>query len=779
MTAYTASVRSALREIHIYDTFAYSWFGVRFPPIALHVRKQLSSSALCDWLVSELSSLFYANFYTTGVPTPVDVASTLQSRAAGRAFLYKLEEANASSGYCEGGWQVQAVGEGELLLRGFGVTVRSSMRECCSPDTYPRPAPGDTLSLRSPRGLQHRSPGYYLVLGESPLPRDSHNKIVRLYWNLRPDGAPQLISFITRNLQGTDVPYRLKVLSDPGSYTRCDAGVLYIRHCDYHRIAALVEELHLAIARELKGEIPAFTKRLAWGLGYAEEPTNDESFGRSRARLMAEGVVESYVTGRRAIDDYLCAIRTRFQAEGLDLERPFLVPTLTGMGPSNVGQLRPSNSITWEYDSTKFPSDESLSMADAIGSRLIQEAFWHAEECNWLSDAQDSGSMLTRAPSAYMFLGPDLYSGTSGIALFLAELSLASSSPKARSTAIGAIRNALRRASEGRIGSAGLYGGQIGVALAAARIGCILDEDKLTELAEELVKIALVRARTAVEDEGCDFDIIGGDAGSIVALLTLRGFFKTDSMVEAAKWYGARLVQKAKYSARGCSWESPKHLYVKDLTGLAHGAAGASLALLEIYRATADPEALDVALHGFAYEDSWFDTESGNWPDFREESRRNHRKRQAGRSACFWCHGAPGILLTRLRCLEITRDSQMEYHARRALKTTQAMLADALRTGEGSFSLCHGLAGNADVVMLSSDFLGDEVVSGSVSPPTVGMAGIERAKSSRLFGPGSGVEAPGLMHGMAGIGYFYLRLCRQNIPSVLFPVNPEAWSQDS
>jgi lantibiotic modifying enzyme len=121
----------------------------------------------------------------------------------------------------------------------------------------------------------------------------------------------------------------------------------------------------------------------------------------------------------------------------------------------------------------------------------------------------------------------------------------------------------------------------------------------------------------------------------------------------------------------------------------------------------------------------------------------------------------------------------MEYHVRRALKTTQAMLADALRTGEGSFSLCHGLAGNADVVMLSSDFLGDEVVSESVSPPTVGVAGIERAQSSRLFGPGSGVEAPGLMHGMAGIGYFYLRLCRQNIPSVLFPVNPEAWSQDS
>ena len=242
-----------------------------------------------------------------------------------------------------------------------------------------------------------------------------------------------------------------------------------------------------------------------------------------------------------------------------------------------------------------------------------------------------------------------------------------------------------------------------------------------------------------------------------------------NTALEAASWHGSRLMAKAKYSARGCSWESPNHAYRNDLTGLAHGAAGAGLALVELYRATGDSKALQVALDSFAYEDSWFNIENGNWPDFREDAWHRRRQRQARDFACFWCHGAPGILLTRLRALRITGDSKMADRVRQALETTRAMLSNAVQSGDGSFSLCHGLAGNADVIMLSAEYLGEQVVSADGYPSVVGAAGIERAQHDRLIGPGSGVDAPGLMHGMAGVGYFYLPLGGRRIPSVLLP----------
>ena len=356
----------------------------------------------------------------------MDATSELQSRVATKAFLRKLAEANTSPGYCEEGWQVKAVNAEDFILEGHGLRVRSSLSECCFPEGV-RPVPDDILALHSPQALQNVSPGYYLVLGDVPLLRDNQNTIVRLYWNLRPTGAGQLISLITRGLCGVGVPYRLKVLNDPGLYTRCDAGVLYMLRSDYPRIVRLMEKVHLAITRELKGPVPAFTKQLAWGVGYAEEPTAGESFGRSRTRLMAEGLVESYASGHRDTEDYVAAIRARFEAKGLDLEQPFLERTLIKMEPAFLPQLHVGSAAILEVLPSNLPSDMGLSIADTIGSRLTAEAFWHEGECNWLSDAQEPGSTLAKGASIYAFLGPDLYSGTSGIALFLAEVSLACS----------------------------------------------------------------------------------------------------------------------------------------------------------------------------------------------------------------------------------------------------------------------------------------------------------------------------------------------------------------
>lgn len=72
----------------------------------------------------------------------------------------------------------------------------------------------------------------------------------------------------------------------------------------------------------------------------------------------------------------------------------------------------------------------------------------------------------------YSTLGPDLYGGTSGVALFLAELAAVTGDELFRRTAIGTIAHALARAPDLAVNlDCSLYSGRVGIAVAAAAVG--------------------------------------------------------------------------------------------------------------------------------------------------------------------------------------------------------------------------------------------------------------------------------------------------------------------
>ena len=123
----------------------------------------------------------------------------------------------------------------------------------------------------------------------------------------------------------------------------------------------------------------------------------------------------------------------------------------------------------------------------------------------------------TAAPVTYRSLPPDLYFGTSGVGLFLAELHAVTGDLAARRTALGALRHALSRVdvvpSAARLG---LFSGWLGIAFAAARVGTLLEEGELLERARELAE----RSTRARVDERA-YDLISGRAGGIAALLAL------------------------------------------------------------------------------------------------------------------------------------------------------------------------------------------------------------------------------------------------------------------
>jgi lantibiotic modifying enzyme len=205
-------------------------------------------------------------------------------------------------------------------------------------------------------------------------------------------------------------------------------------------------------------------------------------------------------------------------------------------------------------------------------------------------------------------------------------------------------------------------------------------------------------------------------------------------------------MERARRRDEGSSWTTLPGK--PDLAGLSHGASGIALALLELHHVTGDARHLQAAREGFRFERSLFDPRLENWADVR------------GTEPAFpvaWCHGAPGIGLARLRAYELLREEQWRAEAEAALRTTRRSLEAS--TPGADFSLCHGVAGNAELFLYAAQVLRDPSLLDVAT--TAGLWGLElyeRPARPWPCGVRAGGENPSLMLGLAGIGWFYLRL---------------------
>jgi lantibiotic modifying enzyme len=539
------------------------------------------------------------------------------------------------------------------------------------------------------------------------------------------------------------------VLKDPAAYIRCDAAVLYLRDSHLDRAAACVRDMARRLAHELKPGTPALTKPLATGIGLAQDPASGESFGLHRCGLLAEALVRAHAAGARSVDARLAFVESRFAESGLSLDRPYL----------NAGTSDPEIDLSVARRSQRRrsvgsdrPMDRGglIAAARAIGDRLCAQALWHERRCSWVGVVSDPAADGEPAVNVCRALGPEIYSGASGVALFLAQLYAVAPSRRLRDTARGAIRQAMARCegvrSELRLG---LYSGWPGIALAATMVGQLLGDDECLDgavtLAARLRDIVNVRRRS-------EFDLLSGSAGAIVALLFLRRALQRKGLGGLAVALGDRLLRSASNEGTtmsSSSWATVNFPARRNLTGYSHGTAGVAAALLELAQATGDERYRAGAERGFAYERRWFNPHKQNWPDFREtDGRRNEPD-----YASAWCHGAPGIALSRLRAWELVADDGCRAEGLTAAETTRTALRYALDAGATGYTLCHGLAGNADVLLEMQRLERRDADATLIH---------EVARRLRPH-----LDRPSLMVGQAGVGYFYLRVAAPSVPSML------------
>jgi type 2 lantibiotic biosynthesis protein LanM len=396
-----------------------------------------------------------------------------------------------------------------------------------------------------------------------------------------------------------------------------------------------------------------------------------------------------------------------------------------------------------------------LEAAASLGRRLAREALWAGDRCNWLGDSMefvDNGwNVVHRA------LGPDLYGGSSGIALFLAHLHRLTGERLFRVTAEGAMAHAEARLQDiPAAGRMAFYSGWIGIAHALVEMAEAFGDGAMLDRAFDLIAAA---ARDAADSPG--LDVIGGAAGAIPALIDIHHRHPRDAVLPLATKLGEHLLATARQSENGWSWNTMDGQTSHDPTGYSHGAAGIALALLELSLETGNPQFRHAAERGFAYERQWFSTEQENWPDFRTIANATSGAGTGALNyAIAWCHGAPGIGLSRVRAYEILKSEELKREAEAAIRTTTRFLANPGYGMQGDFTLCHGRGGNAELLIYAGEALGD--AASRENAETLGRQGIEHFARNDLpwpCGVPGGGETPNLMLGLAGIGYFYLRLC--------------------
>jgi type 2 lantibiotic biosynthesis protein LanM len=413
---------------------------------------------------------------------------------------------------------------------------------------------------------------------------------------------------------------------------------------------------------------------------------------------------------------------------------------------------------TYKLEAPRTAADRErlLAAAREIGDRLASLALRGEDDATWLGV-----TLINDRNWALMPLGIDMYSGLSGIILYLAYLEKVTKDQRYDALARAAFKT-FRRQFEHHANTKGLggFGGWGGIIYIFTHLSVLWNDPSLIDELNDIVK-------TLPEfiDEDEDLDIISGTAGCLISLVNLYQLAPSEATLVAAKRCGDHLLNKSLKMDHGIAWLNRLPASA-PLTGFSHGAAGIAWALAELGELTGDERYQAGALEALTYERSLYSTEHENWPDLRDMASFQQGPSPGLHFPVTWCHGAPGVGLGRLMMFRHRPATDVRLEIEAAVRTT-------IKSGFGqNHSLCHGDLGNLELLVLAADLFDDAKLKVQVEQLAASLLdNIE--EHGWTTGIPSGVESPGLMTGLAGIGYGLLRLADpKHVPSIMVMAPP-------
>lgn len=361
-----------------------------------------------------------------------------------------------------------------------------------------------------------------------------------------------------------------------------------------------------------------------------------------------------------------------------------------------------------------------------------------------------------------VLVGPHLYDGLPGIAIFLAALGRVDGLGEYRALSfeiIAPLRSILirfvaepKKADELTLEIGGLAG--LGSFIYSfATLSRLLDAPDLMVEAHQIS--SLITLERIAADRA--LDIVSGAAGAILALLAI------DRHISGPNLNGETPLSVASHCARhilSCrvtgaegttAWKTDSRY--PPLNGFAHGAAGICCALLKLYAKTGETELYDAAQKGWAFERTTYSEQANNWRD---------QTSSESRFVNQWCYGAPGITLGRIATLHIADSPFVQEEIRNGLETTSSP------TLSNFDHICCGDMGRVEVLLYAYQ----KFKAGSLlkAAHKISRRVLRRAEAAGHYRGmvQSDQFDPTFFAGTSGIGYTLLRLMRPtDLPSIL------------
>lgn len=420
----------------------------------------------------------------------------------------------------------------------------------------------------------------------------------------------------------------------------------------------------------------------------------------------------------------------RLSKQDFEKQLRYLKMSLTSFGKSLNGMN--SNAAQQQVDS----HGDFLQAAKRIGDELIAHAAWDQDKKTiiWVDrkPIADGGHYIG-------ILEPSLYDGSLGIVLFLAYLGSESGDSRYSAFAKEALQTCLDTITDVQERNLSLFSGLLGYAYTLIQVSFLWKEQKYYK--EALTYIDKIRS--IIKDDK-QLDVVGGSAGAVLLLTQLYSQTSNAEFKLLACECGEHLKRELEDRM-----ENNKVL----LNGLSHGLSGYAWAFVELWAITGLQEYKSFAKLLLEMERRDYSRTNNNWRDKRSEQPNEFQ-------AVYWCHGAPGIGLSRLHMLQRIDDSDMlaEIDAAKS-----KIIEDGLHLPP---FMCHGSLGNIDILLSMENILGSARDS-----KTAQELGFEICLKYNKI---SAKDFPlGLMTGMAGFGYGLLRLNNPEIPSILSLEIPE------
>lgn len=311
MIDYKSIVSDAVRAVTIDEDGSFYWFGDR----TWFVQDDIAPRQLSRKLATRLEQRLYWNFYTTGTARPL-VQEDQAEEADAESFVNELSCANHGRGPVQDGWRFVSRLNRSVIVRKGGVTLNVPIARVI------RERNG-VVKLRTSKESRC-SPGFYTAIGDvTPRPLEP---LVRVYWNVRPEGAATFVEAVTTILNRNLFAFRAKVLSDPLDFDRCDAAVIYVMRGDWSEVRKHLTPIYRSLRGKLDDATPALTKRLGRGMAIAEDPLSDQSFGGHRCRLIASALLGAQKVAKASPEARVEHVIGALAKHRVRIAEPFLNP---------------------------------------------------------------------------------------------------------------------------------------------------------------------------------------------------------------------------------------------------------------------------------------------------------------------------------------------------------------------------------------------------------------------------------------------------------------------